>query len=56
LPWKDTSPMQQRKAFIDEYLRKEHSVSELCRRFGVSRKTAYNWIVAARAATSPREP
>ena len=40
LPWKDTSPMQQRKAFIDEYLKKEHSVSELCRRFEVSRKTA----------------
>lgn len=39
LPWKDTSPMQQRKAFIDEYLKKEHSVSELCRRFDVSRKT-----------------
>ena len=36
--------MQQRKAFIDEYLTKEHSVSELCRRFEVSRKTAYKWI------------
>jgi transposase InsO family protein len=36
--------MQQRKAFIDEYLKKEHSVSELCRRFEVSRKTAYKWI------------
>jgi putative transposase len=44
LPWKDLSPMQQRKAFIDAYLRKEHSVSELCRRFGISRKTAYKWI------------
>jgi transposase-like protein len=44
LPWKDTSPLQQRKAFIDEYLKKEHSVSELCRRFEVSRKTAYKWI------------
>src|SRR5690348_8379907 len=36
--------MQQRKAFIEEYLKKEHSVSELCRRFEVSRKTAYKWI------------
>jgi putative transposase len=36
--------MQERKAFIEEYLKKDHSVSELCRRFGVSRKTAYKWI------------
>ena len=36
--------MQQRKAFIEEYLKKEPSVSELCRRFEVSRKTAYKWI------------
>ena len=44
LPWKDVSPVQQRKAFIDEYLKQERSVSELCRRFEVSRKTAYKWI------------
>jgi putative transposase len=36
--------MQQRKAFIDEYLKKERSVSEPCPRFEVSRKTAYQWI------------
>jgi transposase InsO family protein len=44
LPWKDLSPVQQRKAFIDEYLKQQDSVSELCRRFAVSRKTAYKWI------------
>lgn len=44
LPWKDLSVVQQRKAFIDEYLEQQHSVSELCRRFEVSRKTAYKWI------------
>ena len=43
LPWKDLSLVQQRKAFIDEYLKQLDSVSELCRRFAVSRKTAYKW-------------
>ena len=44
MPWKDLSLVQQRKAFIDEYLEQLDSVSELCRRFSVSRKTAYKWI------------
>lgn len=36
--------MKQRKQFIDEYMTDEHSIAELCRRFGVSRKTGYKWI------------
>jgi putative transposase len=44
LPWKESSPVTERERFIDEYMRKEHSVAELCRRFGISRKTAYKWI------------
>jgi putative transposase len=44
LPWKETSSVKQRKQFIDEYMTDEHSVAELCRRFGVSRKTGYKWI------------
>lgn len=44
MPWKATSPVQQRQQFIDEYMKRESSVSELSRRFGISRKTAYKWI------------
>ena len=44
MPWKETSPVEQRKAFIREWEREQSSVAELCRRFGVSRKTAYKWI------------
>jgi hypothetical protein len=44
LLWKGLSLVQQRKAFSDEYLEQLNSVSELCRRFSVSRKTAYKWI------------
>ena len=35
--------MQQRQAFIDAYLQRERSMRELCRRFGMSRKTGYKW-------------
>jgi len=41
---KGLSPIQQRKVFIDEYLKRQDNVSELCRRFAVSRETAYKWI------------
>ena len=36
--------MSERKDFIDLYLRGDHSVAELCRRFCISRKTAYKWL------------
>ena len=36
--------MQQRKQFIDEYMKQESSLAELCRRFGISRKTGYKWV------------
>jgi putative transposase len=34
----------ERQRFVDAYMRKEDSVAELSRRFGVSRKTGYKWI------------
>lgn len=44
MPWKETSPVTERKHFIDDYLSGEYSVSELCRRYRISRKTGYKWI------------
>jgi len=44
MPWSETSPMDERLRFIADYRRRFFSLSELCRRFGVSRKTAYKWI------------
>ncbi len=35
--------MEQRTHFIEQYLRREHTVAKLCRRFGISRKTGYKW-------------
>ena len=44
MPWRETSPMDQRTQFIADFLRETLSVTELCQLYGVSRKTAYKWI------------
>ncbi|MDH3673253.1 MAG: helix-turn-helix domain-containing protein [Gammaproteobacteria bacterium] len=44
MPWKETCAMQQRQAFIEAWLSREFSKSELCRRFGISRPTGDKWI------------
>jgi putative transposase len=44
MPWKETSPMDQKTQFIADYLRETFSVTELCDMYMVSRKTAYKWI------------
>lgn len=36
--------MKQRKDFYEAWMRGEDSVAELCRRFGISRKTGYKWL------------
>ncbi len=44
MPWEVTSAMNERSRFIEAKLRGEHeSMAELCRAFGVSRKTGYKW-------------
>src|SRR5262245_62975856 len=44
MPWKETCPMDQRVAFIADWLRDEWTMSELAERYGISRKTAYKWV------------
>ena len=36
--------MEERFRFIEEYRAEEYSFAELCRRYGVSRKTGYKWL------------
>ena len=36
--------MSERKRFVDAHLRGDYSIAELCRRFGISRKTGYKWL------------
>ena len=44
MPWKEASLMDQRRDFVIHHSRGLWSVTELCERFGVSRKTGYKWI------------
>ena len=48
MPWNESCAMKERIDLIDEYLEGEASVSELARRYGVSRKTAHKWILRFR--------
>jgi len=44
MPWNLTDPMTERERFVDTYLRRVYSMTELCSRFGISRKTGYKWL------------
>lgn len=44
MPWKETCVMDLKVQLITEWLRGEHTVTELSRGYGVSRKTVYKWI------------
>lgn len=44
MPWRKTAPMDQRTQFIADHLRETQTITELCDRYGVSRKTGYKWI------------
>lgn len=44
MPWNQVTPMDEKTQFIADVLRKEHSITELCDRYGISRKTAYKVI------------
>ena len=41
MPWQETRVMDERMAFIVDWQRDEETMAELCRRYGVSRKTGY---------------
>jgi putative transposase len=42
--WKETCVMDERMRFIGDWLSRELSMAELCRRYGVSRKTGYKYV------------
>ncbi len=44
MPWSETSTMEQKRLFIQDYVRGSFEMAELCRRYGISRPTGYKWI------------
>lgn len=44
MPWKDVKPMDEKVLFLADYLRQVSSFSQLCERYGISRKTGYKLV------------
>jgi len=43
MPWREKSVMDQREEFVLRALSEEMSFSQLCKEYGISRKTGYKW-------------
>ena len=48
MPWLETAPMEQRERFIRDERLALYTMTELCARYGISRKTGYKWLGAVR--------
>ena len=46
MSWKDASIMELRIQFITDWLKRTHTVSDLCTRYGIRRKSGHKWILA----------
>jgi putative transposase len=44
MPWKESVPMDERLQFVRDALRDRFTMSELCARYGVSRRIGYKWL------------
>ena len=44
MPWQKTDHISERKQFLKSWLTGRHSMTALCRVFGVSRKTGHKWV------------
>ncbi len=47
MPWESRTVMNQREQFVEEAA-ESRNFSDLCRRYGISRKTGYKWVQRAR--------
>jgi len=44
MPWKESRIVNERMKFVGDVLRGERTMTELCRTYGIARKTGYKWI------------
>ena len=44
MPFRESCAMDERMRFITDHLSAEHSMTELCERYEISRKTGYKWV------------
>lgn len=56
MPWNQVTVVDQREEFVRLTRLPRANISELCRRFGISRKTAYKWLARASLQDQSRRP
>ena len=56
MPWSEVTVRDQREEFVRLASHAEANVSELCRRFGISRKTGYKWLSRDELSDRSRRP
>lgn len=60
MPWRKVTPMDQKVQFVADYLKKTFPMTELCDRYGISRKTGYEiidrYLHEGPAGLEPRSP
>lgn len=52
MPWRMSDVKEERLRFVALASRKRHSMTELCREFGISRPTGYEWLARYKAGGS----
>jgi len=50
MPWRETSPMEQRLEFVHEFATGLFTMTELAEQYGISRNTGYKWVERFEAA------
>jgi len=55
MPWKEKSMSQKRKTLVEEINSGEESLSAICRKYAVSRPTAYKWLLRSETGDSFEE-
>ncbi|WP_371930994.1 helix-turn-helix domain-containing protein, partial [Lewinella sp. JB7] len=44
MPFEEVNRMDQRKAFILDYLSDQYYFNSICEKYHISRKTGYKWV------------
>jgi transposase InsO family protein len=53
MPWRETDVVEERTRFVLEYESEDYTMAELCRFYGIARKTGYEWVSRYQAAGLP---
>jgi putative transposase len=44
MPWKESRIMNEKIKFVGDVLKGDRTMTELCRTYGIARKTGYKWL------------